>query len=233
MKTYRRTNNKSFSGTYAAMMTAVAVQEWAQYFIWKRIETGSMECHLWGILVSILTMIAAETVPLPLLASSMAYSTNLYASRMRQMATWIWCFQFFLVLICVRHTYGTHHYCVDEGLHHHQVWLCESATYAVGGHWLQFSFYWLYVVSCMFSAEAMTGTMQLGEIRRLQTIGLVSAFICIVMYGETLEACAIWCWSAFILGVCLCAQVYGYMDELGQWLSRLNSRSQLKVNQYR
>lgn len=210
----------TLAGTYAALMTCIAVQEWAQYGVWirssRRGEESPLSCSgSTDVLLGILTTGAAESVPLPVIASSFLTrrqannpSQSDYRSSMRQASLVLWVMQFLIVALSA---IATKKYCVELGENSHQVWTCESAPYQAGGQLLHHAFYWGYVVSSLCAAESLD--MPRGERRRLQGIGLISAIVSIVLYGKTLEACSIWCWSAFVLGIYLCAEVYGYIEE--------------------
>jgi len=184
----------------------------AQFGIWKRNRLGESSCNeAQDVLLAIMSTGAAESVPLTVVASCFytTWRTSItYQNCMRQAAILLWVVQFLIVFLSA---VKTQQYCVREGQNHHQVWICESAPYQAGGVFLQYSFYWLYVL-CSLCAVESVGQMPLAERRRLQGIGLVSAVMCFVLYGGSLEACSVWCWSAFFLGPSLCAEVYGYTD---------------------
>lgn len=215
----------AFVKEYAVLMACVALQEWAQFGIWKRLEAQkeddhvSSYCEPWDVFLSIVTMVAAEMVPLPFIISSALsswprYGTRRHANNKNRTLQWgilSWVLQFGMLIVSV---VQSQIYCVKVGAHHHQVWICESAAYHVGGRRLHFIFFWLYVLACMCAVESHCNRMPAGERRRLQVIAFLTGIVSFYLYGDTLEACSIWCWSAFCLGLCLCAQVYGYVDGL-------------------
>lgn len=208
--------------TYAAMMSCVAVQEWSQYGIWKRgrLAESSYNCaDAPDVLLSIMTTGAAESVPLPLIVSSFwtrrtDSPTAIHHNAMRHTAVLLWFMQFSIVLLS---TIATQKYCVELGKNSHQVWICESAPYEAGGQFLHQAFFWIYCASSLCAAESLD--MPSADRRRLQMIGLFSAVVSIALYGKTLEACSVWCWSAFVLGICLCLQEYGYIGTISTIIS--------------
>jgi hypothetical protein len=200
----------SHAGKYAALMTGVALQEWAQYFIWKRNRLGSCSDPR-DIFLSFLAFGSAESLPFSLIVASTREKSVKHHHRrhMRILALILWLTQMLIVFSSAAYT---GRYCVELGDNHHQVWVCESASHAAGGEPLHALFYWLYIASSVCSAESVD--MPCGERRRLQGIGVVSGAASYALYGSTLEASSIWCWSACVLGLDLCAQEYGYLDAL-------------------
>ena len=217
----------TLAGTYAALMTSVALQEWGQYWLWRR----ELSCEAaMDVALGVFTTAAAESVPLSLLFCSWRTVGNVpHFQRIRWVATGLWLLQFVAV---AGSALVTDHYCVVEGPKGHQVWLCESATYAAGGHALHYSFYWIYVIACLLAAESVD--MSRGERRRLQGIALVSAVVCLAWYGNTLEACSVWCWTAFTVGINLVAEVYGvnvwFLTKWRALLERFRLRATQKLS---
>lgn len=206
--------NPTFARTYAALMSSIALQEWGQYILWRR----QLSCYsMADAALGFWTTGAAESVPLPLLVCSYYTVRSVpHYQRIRRAAIALWFFQFVVILGSIA---VTRKYCVEHGERGHQVWICESATHAAGGRFLHDLFYWLYVTSCLLSAESVD--LPRGERLRLQVIPLISAVGCFVMYGHTLEACSVWCFSAFTVGMSLVAEVYGYTDRILRYISTI------------
>ena len=201
--------------TYAALMTCVAVQEWAQFAIWQRqhlTTTAGDACQdAMDVLLSFTTVAAAEALPLSLIVSAYcnmngpAHDANhtatttiaLKRSWICATAAWLWLVEVTIVLAAV---YATQKYCVQLGPHSHQVWVCESAVYQVGGRRLQHWVYFSYVLAAVLAVQA-NHAIPKAEKRLLQVFGLMSSIVAVTLYGNTLEACSIWCWSAFVLGM--------------------------------
>lgn len=225
-KRQRKLKRPTFCRTYAGIMAGVALQEWGQFGVWKRNRLESDDCtEAMDVFLGILTTSAAMIVPLPLIAAS-SFSSGQpaipdYHYAMHRGAVWSWSVALSVLVFCLLRTRD---FCVKQGPNHHQVWLCESATYQVGGHLLQYTCLCLYMLCCICATESV-GQMPVAERRQLQVFTLASVSICAFLYGGTLEACSVWCWGAFILGLTLCAQVYGYVDEIHEmvqeWCSEI------------
>ena len=208
----------SLCTTYAGIMAGVALQEWGQFAIWERNRLGNCTEAV-DVFLAILTTGAAMLVPIPLLVASydsryMANSVYQTATRSIAIVSWI-----ADLLIIIFSLLRTQEFCVNKGPNHHQIWLCESATYQVGGHLLQYTCIMLYTLCCLCSIESIS-QMPFWDRRRLQTFALVSVSVCTILFGDTLETCSVWCWSAFILGVSLCAQAYGYLDHFSALIQK-------------
>ena len=228
---------ESFAGTYAAMMGCVAIQEWAQYGLWVRghlqeedmamgTQTQTQQHDTIDILLSILTVVGADSIPLTVIISS-AFTENskshrctdhrteikkhrsqtstqtkvsssrwqLSSHNIRRIAQILWIGQAMMLLSTVLYT---HQYIVSIGPNHHQQWICETAAFRVGGPVMHAVFYWTYLASGligMFSFDDQT--MNVNEKRSITAIGMISGIVSFLLYSKTLEACSIWCWSAF------------------------------------
>jgi len=219
--------------TYSALMACVAIQEWSQFGIWKRNRLAESSCtDAPDVLLSIMTTGAAEAVPFSLIvASFLTRQTNpatvAYRDSMRRTAIRFYVMQLLVVVLSV---ITTKKYCVELGQNLHQVWICESATYQAGGYSLHDTLYLLYFLSAVYAAESLD--MPQAERRRLQGFALLSAVVTVTWYGRTLEACSIWCWSAFVIGVWLCLQEYGGSEVLTWTLRKLQEQSDTSRSRY-
>lgn len=209
---------------YSALMACVAIQEWSQYGIWTRNRLALSSCtDAPDVLLSIMATGAAEALPFSLIATSFLtrqphHVTVGYRSSIRRTAILLYVIQVMLVILSV---VATKKYCVELGQNFHQVWICESATYQAGGYSLHHTVYWLYFLSAVYAAESLD--MPLAERRRLQGFALLSAVVSVALYGKTLEACSIWCWSAFSLGLWLCLQECGLIEVVAWTLQKMQS----------
>mmetsp|Transcript_10303 Transcript_10303/g.19777 ORF Transcript_10303/g.19777 Transcript_10303/m.19777 type:complete len:241 (-) Transcript_10303:2359-3081(-) len=196
---------------YADIMTCVAIQEWAQFGIWRRwdqvvgLERKSYCSIPADAFLSFLSTTAAEAVPVPFIVASFSarHNSKPYYNQMGQLALLVWTVQAMLVLLSVA---LTHKYCVELGPNHHQVWICESACYSLGGPSLHYISFFLYVLSCLLGTESVEN-LPLNQRRCIEGISLLTGVVSVFWFGPTLEACSVWCWSAFALGVYLCAVV--------------------------
>lgn len=223
-------SRQSFAGTYAGIMAGVAIQEWAQYGLWVRGHLQSTKIQgqeeaeapqdYLDVFFSILALLGAESVPLTAILSSALTADDSSASRqhrgcgdhasptksrrrlLRRVSQILWVIQAAVVLSTILYT---HQYTVVIGPNHHQVWICESATDQFGGYPLHAVFYWMYLASGVLAVQSHE-RIDASEKYGIIAIGLISGMVLFLLYGNTLEACSIWCWSAFLLGVYLCLQ---------------------------
>jgi len=81
-----------------------------------------------------------------------------------------------------------------------------SAVYAVGGYPLYYATLAMYLVSAVLAMEEMSLSSWLPrhEKRWIYAIGLASGVVAYGRYSWTLEACSVWCWSAFSYGIYFC-----------------------------
>lgn len=205
-------NGKSLHGVYAAFLTSIAAQEWSQYAVWKH--QGNLKdatnCSHLEMLYSLGATGSAQVVPLVLLVGAIVTRSDRYLrleediemfwSKIRWSLS-MWLAQFLIIVACVVFT-GM--YCVTVGTHHHQVWICASAVYQAGGYPL----YFLTLVQYLLSAIFAIGALPLSPLEKswIYAIGITNGLIAYGLYCWTLEACSIWCWSAFTYGIFFCVK---------------------------
>ena len=178
---------------YAAFLAAIAAQEWAQYLVWRR---GIHTCTAIDICYSLLASSAAQSIPV-IAQIAAARSKNKDAAQEVSLRRSIvfWWIQFVITVAAV---WYTGNYCVLLGDNHHQVWICASAVYDLGGYLL-----YLTTVSCYFASGFYgldTLPVPLREKRMAQFITTANLIVSYSLYFWTLEACSVWCWSAFAFG---------------------------------
>ena len=99
----------------------------------------------------------------------------------------------------------TQTWCTTVGPHGHQQWICGVGAYKLYGYISYVAFLAMYV------APMAIGLRQLKPTWERDTVGLLGAFPAAIVYSffsQTLEACSIWCWSAFIEGAFLLVRPY-------------------------
>lgn len=197
--------------TYAVFLGAISLQEWAQWAVWK---TGSLEqenhdersCTPRDIALSFTASGAAQSIPVILALSAWCSRSNLKhaptedtRNRLIQQSLLWWLVQFLIIVACVWYS-GI--YCVQLGRNHHQVWICASSVYETGGYPL----YLLTLVQYLASAILALKALPIDNIERqwIYGIGLANGVVAYGVYCWTLEACSIWCWSAFGYGIYFC-----------------------------
>jgi hypothetical protein len=205
LKTYRVSASATHGiryGTYAALLFFITVQELAQYGAWQSghlltTDEPRARCAGSDIFFSLLATGSALLVPVVPMISAAATPSPTKANRLLRTAFGSWLALLTIVVACVVHTRT---YCIELGKNHHQVWICASAVYRTGGYPLFSLAMLLYIVSGLYALFAVP-TIPPIERWWICGIGLTTAAVSFGIYGRTLEACSIWCWSAFILGL--------------------------------
>jgi len=204
-------SSSSFHGTYAAFLSVVAAQEWAQYALWKWANLNPNNdnyCSTQDKLFSLAASGTAQSIPLVLLLCDSGQPsphdvnqrpTDERRRQFRQRAWILWCAQFVMVVVSVCYS---GRYCVMQGKNHHQVWICASAVYETAGYPAYFVSLALYALSAGAALEALS--LPVHEKQWIQGIGLANGAVAYGIYSWTLEACSIWCWSAFAYGLYFC-----------------------------
>lgn len=239
----------TFYGTYASFLSAIAVQEWAQFAAWKWGSLRKYEdftqpavCTGRDMFVSFLATGSALLIPVVFMVSAyitittapqqgvnttsseirpiMQFSESSGEERMSstfshaspssssfvsvshvysllRKAAVAWLAGVVIIVACVVHTQT---YCIELGQRHHQVWICASAVYRTGGYPLYFLMLLFYLASALYSLFALP-SIPTSQRQWIYAIGLTNAAVAFGMYCWTLEACSIWCWSAFTYGI--------------------------------
>lgn len=240
---------RHLDGTIALCLMSVALQEWAQWAVWKSgimIRSDSTDaqkqaaCTPYHIFLSFAASGAAQSIPLILIVSAMRemnfwrgieYSSLATSSsdsqslspslqqrgvtgksavlekQLAQAALLCWLAQFAIIVMCVL---SSGIYCVQLGKNHHQVWICASSVYAMGGMPLYLLILVLYILAAGCALEAMP--LPDRERQWIQAIALTNGAVAYGLYCWTLEACSIWCWSAFSFGIYFCLRDYVMPD---------------------
>ena len=191
--------------TYACMLGGVAFQEWAQFLVWftHSAVKSQEECTLPKALTGLGTFVGSSSIPIVLIWRSVvdnAWQQEQYAyntARIKAFVLWTTS-----TLLVVMATVYTESFCVMVGPQHHQIWICAQSIYELGGYPLYFLSLTMYGLSTVYGLIAL----DLPHKERLWIgwIGLVCSIVSYGVYFYTLEACSIWCWSAFSVGVYMC-----------------------------
>lgn len=201
------------NGVYIAFLCAIAAQEWAQYFLWRRghLLDEALSCSTaTDVALSLTASLSAQSVPLTLIGGALYYDYGggSYAALNKERSTRIaweafgwWLSQFVILTACVIYS-GK--YCVTVGPNHHQVWICASAVYEVGRYPLYFLSLFQYIMSAGRALWALP--LPTHERQWILGIALTNGFVAYGIYSWTLEACSIWCWSAFSFGIYFCVK---------------------------
>jgi len=206
--------------TYASALGCVACQEWAQLAVWSTgsavVSTQDDECTVGKAAIGFGMFAGSSSLPAVLVWRSVVDSRGKQQvengreerlSRRQVKALLLWFSASLLVLVA---TVITESYCVMVGPRHHQVWICAQSIYDLGGFPLYFA------VLAMYAFANAYGLLAL-ELPRTELfwIGSISFACGVVSYGfyfYSLEACSIWCWSAFSIGVYMCLRPLGKDD---------------------
>lgn len=176
---------------YAAMLAGVAAQELAQYGLWADGLGGA--CTRRKALLSFATMAGSHAIPVAMLLLAHPKCRRQAAQGAGMLAA-----EAAIVLGSVAAT-GWH--CVEVGPRGHQVWPCARAVHGAGG-------FPLYVLSLVLYAGAIVRALDAmllppAEAKWITRIGTGTVGAVYLVYAWTLEACSVWCWSAFSLGLYL------------------------------
>lgn len=209
--------------TYACLLGSIAFQEWAQFLVWwsdSAVESQE-ECTMHKALIGIHTFLGSNSIPAVLIWRSVVdhrqSSASLSASAehhpppasndennntivlLRIKAFVLWITSTLLVVVAAIYTNS---YCIMVGPRHHQIWICAQSIYKLGGYPLYFVSLTMYGSSIVYGLIALN--LPHKERLWIGWIGFVCGVVSYGLYFYTLEACSIWCWSAFSIGVYLC-----------------------------
>ena len=174
---------------YAAMLSGVAAQELAQYALWADGLSGP--CTRRKALLSMATMAGSHAIPVSMLL--------LAHPKCRKEAVQGFALLAAEAAVVIGSVVVTSLHCVEVGPSGHQVWPCARAVHGAGG-------IPLYALSLVLYAGAIVKALSAMRLPTLETkwitrIGTCTVSAVYLMYACTLEACSVWCWSAFLLGL--------------------------------
>lgn len=151
-----------------------------------------------------------EDLPQP--APTSLYPPSPYSScwvKLKQLLVVGWVVVFGVFSIIVALIVTQHAKCATVGVRHHQVWPCAWAAKQAIGFAGSIVLALAYVLGIFIAITV--GIMSDPELWFTVSVWVViDAFASFVVlysvYASTLEACSMWCWSAFLVGVILVAR---------------------------
>lgn len=107
-------------------------------------------------------------------------------------------------------------WCARIGPNHHQQWVCSLAYTQIGG---SDKFPWLLILYLVWYGASVQAAALTVPLPKWEFVGFVG--VCTITAGtvylrflNTAEACSVWCWSAFTLGIC-----FVFRPDLDKWES--------------